>query len=98
MPDTPFLRWPQLLAEHDAAWDAEIAADDRLALLRQARYHLERAARYERWGPLAIEDALSAAELLRQAGRPDLASECEDEFGVDIAAVLAEIEGALRDG
>lgn len=89
-----FIRWPTELArmEAEASGDFAPPVDDRDELLRLARYYLERVTRYERWGPLAIEDAMTAGELLRRAGLPDLAAECEDEFGIDVPAVIADLE------
>lgn len=64
----------------------------RSSLLLDARDCLERAERHERWGPSAMDYCWRAAEYLRLAGRPDLADECSDEFGVDVAGVLRELD------
>lgn len=88
MPDT-FARW---FDAHEAALDAEIAADTRRDLLRQARDRLDRAARCERWGMVAMDYCDQAADALRRAGLPELADEVSDEFGCDVAAVLRELE------
>lgn len=72
------------------------ATPTRAALLHDARDHLERAERHDQWDCAARDSAWRAAELLRRAGLPELADICGDEFGCDIAAVLACLEREMR--
>lgn len=71
------------------------SADTRAALLLQARDRLERITWHDRWGCSAMSYADEAAELLRRAGLHDLAEEASDEFGIDVAAMIAEINREL---
>lgn len=87
--------------EQGAAGEAQRDADDPAAadrrdLLLRARDRLERVERHDRWGCSAAEYADQAAELLRAAGLHDLADECADEFGFDVAAVVKEIDRELE--
>ena len=65
------------------------------ALLMDARDCLDRVTRHERWGCSAMDYAWQASAYLRLAGLHDLADECSDEFGIDAAAVIAEIDREL---
>lgn len=71
-------------------------SDPRASLLMDAKDCLERAARHERWGMSAMDYCWQAAQFLRLAGMRELADECSDEFGVDIDAVVAEIDRELN--
>lgn len=88
MPDA-FARW---FDAHEAALDAEIAADTRRDLLLRARDRLERVTWHDRWDCSARNYAAQAAALLRDAGMDALAADCEDEFGCDAAAVLRDLD------
>jgi hypothetical protein len=88
MHDAAMIRWPLALS----ILECEQSGDDRRDLLLQAKDKLERVTRHERWGCSAMSYSWDAAELLRRAGRDDLAAECEDEFGVDCASVIAAID------
>jgi hypothetical protein len=90
MPDT-FVRWPQILADHETAIDAEIAADTRRELIRRAAVLLHRSGDCERH-LMATTLAHEAAEILHRLGMPDLADECSDSWGCDMAAVMRELE------
>lgn len=93
MPDS---YWPTTLsvAESYVTGD-EPPADSRRDLLHRAAVKLHRVNDQPRWDCAARLTALEAAELLRRAELPELATECEDEFGIDEAAVLREIDAEL---
>lgn len=79
--------WPAALA----SLEAEQCGETRIDLLRQALDRLERVTWHERWGMSAMAYADDAAELLRRAGLHELADEASDSFGVDVPALVEEI-------
>jgi hypothetical protein len=68
----------------------------RRELLRQAHDLIERAERHERWDCSARDYCSQAADMLRRAGLPELADDCADEFGIEAAAILKEIDAEGR--
>lgn len=93
--------FPEILAEHEARWDAEIAADAARARrrnLNEAIADLTRAADSARLGCARDQSISCAAAALRRAGLHEQAARAEDDDadGGRLIAELVRIEGRLE--
>lgn len=96
MPDA---LWPEFLRQHEARWDAEIAADEaatRRRDIREAIASLHRAEDCPRLGYVRDQCLALAAAALRCAGLPEYALRIEADDSVQrIINELAVIERGM---